>query len=193
MKTFKDFPEFKPNLSPNQVLKMGSFGGTYFRPIKSSILNRTIRSKEAMAKIPKEYFESVDLKTQVTSSTYDKNENKYKVKCGSSLQEWENNGWINKQNPYGWFQWYCHFYNDVRTPDDERQIKRWMRFAGPNGRWRKALMNQIIKKKTEHDDYSISPVIRQSLQHWAYKLNKKDFDSFRNILLVSNLINSTAG
>ena len=34
MVKFKDFPEFKPNLTPKQVLRMGSFGGTYFRNIK---------------------------------------------------------------------------------------------------------------------------------------------------------------
>ena len=35
---FPDFPAFRPNLSPEEVLRAGSFGGTYFRPIRSSVL-----------------------------------------------------------------------------------------------------------------------------------------------------------
>ena len=32
--------------------------------------------------------------------------NKYGVKCGTLLRFWENKGWINSIDPYGWFQWY---------------------------------------------------------------------------------------
>ena len=28
---------------------------------------------------------------------------------------------------------------------------------------------------SKFDDYSVSPKIRQTLQHWAYELNEKDF------------------
>ena len=48
MVTFKDYPEFKPNLSPKQVLRMGSFGGTYFRDIKSSVTGKKHSGKSAI-------------------------------------------------------------------------------------------------------------------------------------------------
>lgn len=34
----------------------------------------------------------------------------------------------------------------------------------------------IKKKRTDYNDYSISPAIRQTLQHWAVKLTKSDMN-----------------
>ena len=171
--------QFKPNKSPKQVFTMGAFGGTYFRPIHSSVTGKDYTPSEAMRGLPKTWFEGIDHKTKLTSSKYDKKVNKYGVKCGSTLEAWENSGWIDKQDPYGWFQWYCRYYNGRRTSDDERQIGRWLKLAGPNGRFRRTLMNKIIKKGTTYDDASVSPVIRQVLLHWGYQLTKSDLERYR--------------
>ena len=176
---FKDYPEFKPNLTPKQVLQLGSFGGTYFRDIYSSINDKNYEGKEVIKEFPKSWFKGLDIDKMVTSSKYDKKVNKYGVKCGSTLEAWENSGWIDKQDPYGWFQWYCRYYNGRRTSDDERQIGRWLKLAGPNGRFRRTLMNKIIKKGTTYDDTSVSPVIRQVLLHWGYQLTKTDLERYR--------------
>ncbi len=165
---------FKPNLTPKQVLRMGSFGGTYFRPIYSSITNKNYNSNEVIKEYPKDWFENLDIEKMVISSKYDKKINKYKVKCGSSLENWEESGWITEQDPYGWFQWYCRYHMGRRTDDDERQIKRWLNLAGPQGRFRKRLINMIKNQNKQYNDTSISPVIRQVLQHWGYKLKKSD-------------------
>ena len=171
--------QFKPNKTPKQVFTMGAFGGTYFRPIHSSVTGKDYTPSEAMRGLPKTWFEGIDHKTKLTSSKYDKKVNKYDVKCGSTLEAWENSGWINKQDPYGWFQWYCRYYNGRRTSDDERQIGRWLKLAGPNGRFRRTLMNKIIKKGTTYNDASVSPVIRQVLLHWGYQLTKPDLERYR--------------
>jgi len=171
--------QFKPNKTPKQVFKMGAFGGTYFRPIYSSVTNKNYTPEEAMKGLPKSWFQGLDMEKMITSTKYDKNVNKYKVKCGSTLEAWESSGWINKQDPYGWFQWYCRYSLGRRTSDDERQIGRWLKLAGPNGRFRRTLMNKIIKKGTTHDDISVSPVIRQVLLHWGYQLTKGDLESYK--------------
>ena len=177
MKTFKDHPEFKPNLSPHQILKMGAFGGTYFRPIYSSVTKKHYKSEDVIKEYPKSWFKGIDIEKMVTSSKYDKKVNKYGVKCGSELEDWEKSGWMHEQDPYGWFQWYCRFYQGRRDQkEDRRQIARWKKLASDNGRFRKWLITLIIKKDGSWNDESISPKIRQTLQHWAYQLTKKDFD-----------------
>jgi len=172
---FPDHPEFKPNLTPREVLQKGSFGGTYFRPIYSSVTKQKY-GKEVWQELPKDWLEGLDIKNQVSSSFYDNSRNKYKVKCGASLEEWENSGWMDKQDPYGWFQWFCRFYQGRRTEDDERQIGRWARCAGETGRWKNNLISKIVKAGCAWDNYAVSPVVRQTLQHWAYQLTKEDFD-----------------
>ena len=39
---FPDHPRFRPNRTPKEVLQAGSFGGTYFRPIKSSVTGTSL-------------------------------------------------------------------------------------------------------------------------------------------------------
>jgi hypothetical protein len=91
---------------------------------------------------------------------------------------WESSGWITHIDPYGWFQWYCRFYQGRRTSDDERQISRGLGVMGKTGRWRTSLINKILASNKPLDkaidDPTISPKIRQLLQHWSYKLTLKD-------------------
>lgn len=170
---FKDYPEFTPNLSPRDIFKLGSFGGTYWRTIHSAVTNKKYKNehfdypKSWWAGIPDEYLTT-------EWNNYNKYINKYQVKVGTTLEFWEQQHWITKYNPYGWVQWYCDFFSGKRGPDDERQISRWVKTAGPNSRFRRALINLIIKNKTKYDDFTISPKIRQTLQHWAYVLTKDD-------------------
>jgi len=172
---FDDYPDFKPNLTPKEVLQQGSFGGTYFRPIYSSVTKQKY-GKEVWQELPSDWLSGLDIRTRVASSLYDASRNKYKVKCGASLEEWENSGWMHKQDPYGWFQWYCRFYQGRRTEDDERQIGRWSKCAGEKGRWKNNLISKIVKSGCGWDNYNISPVVRQTLLHWAYDLTEEDFN-----------------
>ena len=80
-------------------------------------------------------------------------------------------------HPYGWVQLYCVFYQGKRCPDDERQIQRLKNLAGPRGRFMRFLVTQIIKKGAKWNDETISPKIRQVLQHWGYKLTNADYNN----------------
>lgn len=170
---FKDKPNFKPNKTPKEILTEGSFGGTYFRPIYSSI-NKKKYNNEYL-EFPTDWYPNLNY---IINVKYNKNINKYKVKCGTSLELWEKKKWIHPQDPYGWFQWYCRFFLGRRTLDDDRQITRWNNFAGDNGRWRNNLILKIYNSNSEYNDYKISPVIRQSLLHWGYELTKKDYNNY---------------
>ena len=164
---FDDAPNFTPDCAPYEILRMGAFGGTYFRDIWSGVCNSTVSGEKAISVLPKAWFKGIDKRTHVCSPTYDKNVNYFKATCGGSLDMWESSGWINPIDPFGWFQWYCHFFNGRRTSDDERQIKRWAQFTNPKGRFVQPLIKKCARLNTTLDDAKVSPVTRQNLLHWG--------------------------
>ena len=78
---FSDYPTFRPNLSPAEVLHGGSFGGTYFRPIYSSITKKKY-TDEMWKELPSEWLEGLNVSRMVASPTYRDAVNKYKVCWG---------------------------------------------------------------------------------------------------------------
>lgn len=168
---FEDYPEFTPNLTPKEMFTLGSFGGTYWRPIYSGVLGKNLKNYHKKYS----FLNHIPL-NKLTSENYDININKYKVKVGTSLEFWESKNWIHKKHPYGWVQWYCDFYSGKRSEDDERQIMRWKKLAGKNGRFTRFLVTQLLKQNKNYNDESVSPKIRQVLQHWGYILTKDDYD-----------------
>jgi hypothetical protein len=149
----------------------GGFCGGYFRKITSSVTGETY---ENAADEFEDQLHGLDKKKLLTSSVYDKKVNRFGVKAGSDLQDWEAKKWIKAQDPYGWVQWYCRFVAGRRSEDDARQVQRWLNFTGPKGRFRNNLINQVKAAGAKFDDASISPVIRQGLHHWADELRAED-------------------
>jgi len=167
---FEDYPDFRPNITPQEMFQQGAFGGTYWRPIYSSITKKNYKDQHLEFE---NWWKGIPI-NHLTSCICDKSINKFKEVSGSSLDMWEKKNWIKPQDPYGWVQWYCRFYAGRRSPDDERQIKRWLNYTGPKGRFKRNLINQIKKKKTSYNDETVSPVIRQGLHQWAYELMPDD-------------------
>jgi hypothetical protein len=178
-KVQKLLEDFHPNRSPEQVLRAGSLGGTYFRPIVSAVTNTKYNAQEVLKDtLPKEWIDGLAT-NMLTSATYRPQINKYGVKCGGSLGMWESSGWITDADPYGWFQWYCRFYQGRRCSDDSRQISRYLASVGPKGRFRSQLCNKILAAQTSFDNTSISPVIRQTLLHWGLEIIQDILDKHK--------------
>ena len=134
---------FKPQLSPKKMLELGVFGGSYF--------GSNINIKE----YPKSWFEKAKI-----SKTFDTTLNRFRVKAGLSREHWIEKGWIFKEDPLGWFQWYCRFINGRRiTHIDEIQIKRWKNFKRHV---------TAIEKNCERGDLGCRKRQRQAILQWAY-------------------------
>ena len=138
-----------------------AFGGTYLETFILVLLENGTKNQ----------LKDVDQKFYC-SDYYDVSVSKYGVKRRTSLRFWENKGWINEIDPYGWFQWYFRDWLGRRLKDDERQINRWKKIVS---RFRGKLVKMIKDAGSKFDDYSISPKIRQILLHWGYELTEKDF------------------
>ena len=155
--------DFGANKRSIEVIKEGTFGGTYFRDIYSGVTGRWyLKSWKDFDPLEK-YWSKV-----FSSDYYDASVNKYSVKCGALLRFWENKGWINEIDPYGWFQWYLRYWLSRRSEDDERKINRWIKIVG---RFRGKLVKMIEGAGSKFDDYSISPKIRQILLHSGLWIN----------------------
>lgn len=139
-------PEFKPDLTPKEMLELGVFGGKYMTDCKDEF--------------PSDWFENAKLDSEKHNAEL----NYFKVNASQPLQVWERKGWIYPEDPRGWFQWYCRYYMGRRIPDeDKRQIKRW-----------KAIFRHVaqVKKNCEPFDLSCRKKQRQAILHWAIDSRK---------------------
>lgn len=140
----KDFaPDFKPDLTPKQMLAMGIFGGVYMR--------------DCQKEFPKDWFTKAKF---AKGDAYDSELNYFKVSASQSLSEWRKKGWVSEVDPRGWFQWYCRYYMGRRLlKEDARQIKRWNAIRRHIG--------QIVAN-CRSGDTLCRPRQRQALLHWSY-------------------------
>ena len=137
--------EFEPELTPKQMLEMGVFGGKYMT--------------DCRREFPKSWF----AKARLSPERHDPELNYFGVNASKSLSYWMEKGWIDAEDPRGWFQWYCRYYMGRRGDDDGRQIKRW-----------KAVRRHIaqLRKHCLAGDLNCRRVQRQALLHWAYDSRK---------------------
>ena len=137
-------PAFAPELSPQQMLAAGVFGGRYMTDCREEF--------------PARWFAKAKLSRKRQAAL-----NCFGVNASQPLSVWREKGWIHPDDPRGWFQWYCRYYMGRRGPDDARQIARW-----------KAIRRHIaqIRRNCMKGDLSCRKRQRQALLHWAYDSRK---------------------
>lgn len=133
--------DFRPDLSPQQMLELGVFGGHYFEGEQDEF--------------PRDWFVGARL-----SDEHNPHMNYFDIDASQSREEWQQKGWIYDDDPRGWFQWYCRYYLGRRIPaEDARQIKRWRQMTRHIGQ---------IRAHCQPGDQLCRRRQRQALLHWAY-------------------------
>jgi hypothetical protein len=142
-------PDFKPDLTPKQMLGLGIFGGIYMR--------------DCTKEFPKEWFTKARFQKEGIRKR-DPKLNYFGVLASQSLAVWREKEWLYKDDPRGWFQWYCRYYMGRRMlEEDARQIRRW-----------KMMRRHIaqIAHNCRAGDLACRPRQRQALLQWAYDSRK---------------------
>lgn len=137
--------EFHPELTPQQMLELGVFGGKYMT--------------DCQKEFPLSWFKHAKL----CPDRHDPRLNFFGVNASQPLSVWRKKGWIHPDDPRGWFQWYCRYSMGRRHEDDLRQIKRW-----------KAIKRHIsqIKIHCMKGEWDCHRRQRQAVLHWAYDSRK---------------------
>lgn len=139
--------DFRPSLTPKQMLKLGIFGGKYMTDCKNEF--------------PKDWY----IKAKLSPKFHNPELNYFGVNASQPLAVWRKKNWINESiDPRGWFQWYCRYYMGRRIEkEDDKQIKRW-----------RAIVRHIaqISKNCRRGDLLCRRVQRQAVLHWAYDSRK---------------------
>ncbi len=138
-------PDFRPELTPKEMLALGVFGGKYMTDCREEF--------------PKDWFRNAKL----CHERHDPKLNFFGVNASQPLSVWRERGWIHPDDPRGWFQWYCRYFVGRRHEDDERQIRRW-----------KAMRRHIaqIRNNCRPSDEHCRRKQRQAVLHWAYDSRK---------------------
>lgn len=133
--------DFRPELTPREMLALGVFGGKYLTDCRDEF--------------PPDWFDSAKLSPEKRDPTL----NFFGVDASQPLSVWRQKGWINPQDPRGWFQWYCRYYLGRRSADDARQIRRWRQMARHVAQIRQACTPGDLNCRRRQ---------RQALMHWAF-------------------------
>lgn len=135
-------PDFRPELSPQQILEYGAFEGKYITDCRKEF--------------PADWFENARLSPARADAEKKLLQRKIPpVFAGMATARLDY-----RTGSRGWFQWYCRYYYGRRLPEiDNRQIRRWKAFNRHRAQ---------IEYNCLYGDLACRPRQRQALLQWAY-------------------------
>ena len=162
-----DLPlDFRPDLSPAEMLMLGVFEGKYLN--------------DCVSEFPAEWFVGALAFGRLSPEGPDPARcNYFGVGSRQPLSVWRENGWAPSRSPpaadhyggalshtesnpdeRGWFQWYCRYWMGRRIPElDAIQFRRWRSFRRHAG---------AVRANCRRGDVDCRPRERQALLQWAY-------------------------
>ncbi|AXH70904.1 hypothetical protein [Vibrio phage BONAISHI] len=145
--------EFGPFYTPEQMASMGTFEGRYWESVAKSG-KKPIGNLKSWGK----YDNVVSFSKEERDP---KKYNKYGIKSRSSLGEWRKNGWLTPNSPFGWYQWYIHFFYGRR----EIEFKNKSEDAWQIGRFRSFVARHVGGAKARG---GASDKQKQGLLQWGW-------------------------
>ena len=150
-------PEFKPHLSPPQMLRRGVFEGKYLN--------------DCILEYPREWYAQALI--NLRPGLPDPQANEFRIKSRKSLNYWRRKRWIpiveSDKDVRGWFQWYCRYYLGRRdSVVDTIQIARWRSFIRHARQIQASYRRLARPPNTLAEKRAHRPRQRQALLQWAY-------------------------
>lgn len=110
---------FMPFYSPQDMLKMGVYGGAFFGAGNALSLLPMLGSV-----ITNDLFKGVP-QDKYLNNTYDPTANYFNLTLPKSDRSFTMPVYLKRMHTYGWFEWYVRYYYGERNKADTWRIRQW--------------------------------------------------------------------
>jgi hypothetical protein len=148
---------FRPFYSPQDMLNLGVFGGSFFGPDR------------AMKLIPKftqfMLFSGVPISSYALA-IYNQGINYFNVSLDPMNRTFSMPIGLKRMHPFGWFEWYCKYFYGEESKADEHRIKQWV--MSINQHWFYIATSAYTGVGNRFTDLTFLPPRRQALLEFGW-------------------------